>query len=198
MRRILFMMPLLVAVAGAQTMTEVGASAAGSAIGSAAGKKVSDGITAIFGKVDKATAKAAKTPAEDNSKAAPLLDVGPGVPRVSGGGSSVGASESVPPPPPPAGHRASIAKPVAAEALPETAPPPPPPPPPPPQVTADDLKKVASGMTREDLLKLGAPASRIMMEDDGHMLETFTYADRETSLGRVRLTDGVVSSVEIR
>ena len=56
MRRILFMMPVLVAtVAAAQTMTEVGASAAGSAIGSAAGKKVSDGITAIFGKVDKAT-----------------------------------------------------------------------------------------------------------------------------------------------
>jgi hypothetical protein len=198
MRRILFMMPLLVAVASAQTMTEVGASAAGSAIGSAAGKKVSDGITAIFGKVDKTTAKAAKTPAEDNSKAAPLLDVGPGAPRISGGvSSSGGATESVPPPPPPAGHRASVAKPVVAEALPEIAPPPPPPPPPAPQVTAEDLKKVASGMSREDLLKLGAPASRIMMEDDGHMLETFTYADRDTSLGRVRLTDGVVSKVEI-
>src|ERR1700733_9424888 len=92
MRRILFMMPLLaVAIASAQTMTEVGASAAGSAIGSAAGKKVSDGITAIFGKVDKTTSKAAaKTPAEDNSKAAPLLDVGPGAPRVSGGGSAGG------------------------------------------------------------------------------------------------------------
>src|ERR1700689_3720146 len=88
MRRILFTMPVLMAtllgpvVAGAQTMTEVGASAAGSAIGSAAGKKVSDGITAIFGKVDKSTAKAAKAP-EDNSKSAPLLEVGPGAPRVS-------------------------------------------------------------------------------------------------------------------
>jgi hypothetical protein len=195
MRRILFIMPFLVAVAGAQTMTEVGASAAGSAIGSAAGKKVSDGITAIFGKVDKTTAKAAaKTPQEDNSKAAPLLEVGPGAPRVSGGG---GAVESVPPPPPAAGHRANVAKPAATEPLPEIVPPPPPPPPPPPQVTADDLKRVSSGMTRDDLLKLGPPVSRIMMEDDGHVLETFSYADKDNSLGRVRLTDGVVSSVEI-
>jgi hypothetical protein len=191
MRRIFFMMPFLVsAVAGAQTMTEVGASAAGSAIGSAAGKKVSDGITAIFGKVDKSTAKAAKTP-EDNSKSAPLLEVGAGVPKISGGG-----GESVPPPPPPAGHRASAAKPV--EPLPEIGPPPPPPPPPPPQVTADDLKRVTNGMSREDLLKLGAPASRITMDEDGHLLESFSYADKDTWLGRVKLTDGAVSSVEIR
>jgi hypothetical protein len=192
MRSIVFIMPFLVAIAGAQSMTEVGASAAGSAIGSAAGKKVSDGITAIFGKTEKATAKAAKTP-EDNSKSAPLLDVGPGAPRVSGGG-----GESVPPPPPPAGHRASVPKP-APEPLPEIAPPPPPPPPPPPQLTAEDLKKVPTGMTRDNLLKLGAPVSRIMMsDDDGHVLETFSYADKEISIGRIRLTNGVVSSVEVR
>lgn len=195
MRRIMFMMPVLVAtIAAGQTMTEVGASAAGSAIGSAAGKKVSDGITAIFGKVDKTTAKAAsKTPQDDNSKAAPLLDVGPGAPKVSGGA----VTESVPPPPRPAGHRASVAKPAAADSLPEIAPPPPPPPPPAPQMTADDLKKVANGTTREDLLKLGAPSSRIMMSDDGHLLETFSYAAKETSFGRVKLTDGAVSSVEV-
>jgi hypothetical protein len=199
MRRILFIMPVLIAsVAGAQTMTEVGASAAGSAIGSAAGKKVSDGITAIFGKVDKSTAKAAKAP-EDNSKSAPLLEVGPGVPKVVGISAGSSGPESVPPPPPAAGHRAAVAaKPAAPEALPEIVPPPPPPPPPPPQMTLDDLKKVASGMSREDLLKLGAPVSRIMMDEDGHVLETFSYASGENSLGRVRLTDGLVSTVEIR
>jgi hypothetical protein len=172
-------------------MTEVGASAAGSAIGSAAGKKVSDGITAIFGKVDKTTSKAART-SEDNSKAAPLLEVGPGTLRVSGGG-----VESVPPPPPPAGHRASAAKPASTEPLPEIAPPPPPPPPAPPEITADDLKKVSSGTSREDLLKLGSPASRITMSDDGHLLESFSYASKDASFGRVKLTDGVVSSVEV-
>jgi hypothetical protein len=197
MRRILFMMPiLLVSIAGAQTMTEVGASAAGSAIGSAAGKKVSDGITAIFGKVDKSTAKAAKPP-EDNSKSAPLLEVGPGVPKVSGVSAASSGPESVPPPPP--AHRAAVAaKPAAPEALPEIAPPPPPPPPPPPQMTMDDLRKVSNGMSRENLLKLGAPVSRIMMDEDGHIMESFSYASGETALGRVRLTDGVVSSVEIR
>jgi hypothetical protein len=54
-------------------------------------------------------------------------------------------------------------------------------------------------MSRDSLLKLGPPVSRILMsDDDGHVLETFSYADKDTSLGRVRLTDGVVSSVEIR
>jgi hypothetical protein len=52
-------------------------------------------------------------------------------------------------------------------------------------------------MKREDLLKLGAPASRIMMSDDGHLLETFSYAQKDTSIGRVKLTDGAVSSVEV-
>jgi hypothetical protein len=60
------------------------------------------------------------------------------------------------------------------------------------------LKKITNGTRREDLLKLGAPASRIMMSDDGHLVETFSYADKDISLGRVRLTDGVVSSVEVR
>ena len=57
-------------------------------------------------------------------------------------------------------------------------------------MTADDLKKVAAGMPREELLKFGAPASRITMFDDGHLLEVFSYATKDASLGRVRLTDG--------
>jgi len=183
---------LVAGLAGAQTMTEVGASAAGGAIGSAAGKKVSEGITGIFGKVDKAAGKAAKTP-EDNSKSAPLLEVGPAVVVKGPGG-----TDSVPPPPPAAGHRA--ARPAATtEALPEILPPPPPPPPPPPQVTVDDLKKVTNGMSREDVLRMGAPSSRIMMDDDeGHLLEVYSYTDKDASIGRVRLKDGAVASVEIR
>jgi hypothetical protein len=188
-RRILFIVPFVVAVAGAQSMTEVGASAAGSAIGSAAGKKVSDGITAIFGKVNTTTGKAAKQ-ATDDSKAAPLIEVGPTTTKTSAG-------ESVPPPPPASGHRAA-AKPAAApEAMPEIAPPPPLPPPPPPQMTVEDLRRVTSGMRREELLKFGQPVSRIMMDEDGHLVESYSYADKENSIGRVKLTDGVVSSVEI-
>lgn len=193
MRRILFVMPFVVVIGCAQTMTEVGASAAGSAIGSAGGKKISEGINSIFGKVDSSTARAAR-PVEVNAsyRAAPIETPPIKPPQAPSGG-----AESVPPPPPPA-HRASPPKPAPApEPLPEIVPPPPPPPPA-PQATAEDLKKVANGTSREDLLKLGAPASRITMSDDGHVLEVFSYADKDTSLGRVRLTDGTVSSVEIR
>ena len=102
MRRLFMMMPLVIAtplvigIASAQTMTEVGATAAGSAIGSAAGKKTSDGITAIFGKVDTSTKKAAKS---DDTKKEPLLDVGEGTPKLAGSGVVIVGGESVPPPP---------------------------------------------------------------------------------------------------
>ena len=82
--------------------------------------------------------------------------------------------------------------------MPEILPPPPPPPPPPPQVTSADLKRIASGMRREEVLKLGVPALRITMDQDGHLLEIFSYTDKDAPLGRVRLTDGAVSTVEIR
>ena len=65
-------------------------------------------------------------------------------------------------------------------------------------MTAADLKQITNGMRREDLLKLGAPASRITMPEDGHLFEVFSYAEKDKSLGRVRLTDGAVSSVEVQ
>jgi tetratricopeptide (TPR) repeat protein len=70
--------------------------------------------------------------------------------------------------------------------------------PPPPEVSAGDLQKVTAGMSREQLLKLGSPAGRITMDEDGHLLEVYQYSANGTGLGTVRLTDGTVSSVEIR
>jgi hypothetical protein len=64
-------------------------------------------------------------------------------------------------------------------------------------VTAEDLKNVAVGMTREQLLKLGEPSGRIAMSEDGHLIEIYQYFARGSSLGRVRLTDGAVSVVQI-
>ncbi len=110
--------------------------------------------------------------------------------RISGG---------VPEPPP---------APTRAAAMPAPAPPPAaplvlapvfaPPPPPPPAVTAEDLETLAPGASRADLLKLGTPASRITMFDEGHLLEIFSYAANNVTLGVVRLTDGEVSRIEIR
>ena len=57
--RILAAFLLLNGLACAQNLTEFGAVAAGSTVGGASGKSVSNGITAIFGKVDQQTAKAA-------------------------------------------------------------------------------------------------------------------------------------------
>jgi hypothetical protein len=71
--------------------------------------------------------------------------------------------------------------------------------PPPPQATPEDLRTLASGTSREQVLKLGAPASRVtMIGDDGHLVEIFRYQTRETTFGEVRLSDGSVSSVQVR
>ncbi|MSV35830.1 MAG: hypothetical protein EXQ47_09565 [Bryobacterales bacterium] len=95
-----------------------------------------------------------------------------------------GVSPGAAPPPP-----ATPGAPVRATAIPA--------PPAGPQVTADDLKKIAVGMKREELLKLGQPAGRVVMSDGGHLSETYQYSVAGQHLGRVRLTDGIVSSVEI-
>jgi hypothetical protein len=177
-------------------MTEAAAAAAGGSIGGAAGKKVSDGISNIFTKVDQTTSKAAHTdgvaPATRNTAAGTLIEVGPGTPK--------GDGSSVPPPPP---RRLAVrrpAPPVAAvqPAEVEIAPVTPPPPAPPP-VTADDLKtKVTNGMERQDLLRLGQPAARISMFDDGHFVEIFRYMAQDSTIGAVRLTDGAVSNVQVQ
>ena len=104
---------LLSGTLGAQTLVEYSGAAAGGTAGGVAGKKVSDGVTGIFNKLDKTTAKAAGTDTHgDKGKNAPVLDVGPGVPH-SRAASAAGAesasapkasahaeAESVPPPPP--------------------------------------------------------------------------------------------------
>jgi hypothetical protein len=192
---------VIVGSAYAQTMTDMTAAAAGGIAGGAAGKKVSEGVTGVFGKVAKQTEKAsgtgekakpaivsARTPSTPApvSNAAPLIEAGPGVPK-SGG-------VPLPPPVHNASERAAVPAPEPV-VEPEPAIPPPPPP---PEVTPADLKKVAGGMSREDLLKMGAPASRIMMFDDGHLQEIYHYAANNSTFGVVRLVDGAVSAVEVR
>ncbi len=187
---------ILSACLSAQSLLEHSAAAAGGSVGGVAGKKVSDGLTKIFEKVDKQTQKAAKTgDAKKQSGAAqandgsPLLEVGPGVPK--------GDTSNVPPPPPI--KRAAVHKPapVPLPVVIET-PAPAPAPPPPPVVTTADLKTVTNGMPRAAILKMGEPAARISMVEDGHLLEIYRYQQKDTTLGVVRLTDGAVSNVLVR
>src|SRR5579864_200987 len=201
MRRVLMgvlVLPVVAGLAWSQAMTEAAGAIAGGSVGGVAGKKVSDGITTVLQKVDTVAGKAAKTgkapetavqKAAGDPKAGTVLEVGPG---------GVVKDHSLVPPPPPI-RRAAL--------VPQPPPPPPPAPaviqpipvlPPPPQVTPDDLKALASGTVRGDVLKLGAPASRITMYDDGHLVEIYHYQAHERTFGVVRLSDGAVSSVEVR
>ena len=221
---------LLLGAAGllcAQSMTEVGAVTAGTTLGSAAGKKLSDGITNIFGKVDKQASGAA-----DKDKKAPapapatVLEVGPGEPQAvpagshpvsvappkaatakatgkqdSGKGSYASAYKSMVPPPPASPADKRPAPPVRTPRVVTPAPivpVAPPPPAPPPDVTLDELKQVAVGEQRDELLQLGPPSARITMFEEGYLLEIFSYRKKEVLLGYVRLHDGAVNSVELR
>jgi hypothetical protein len=206
MRRVLMGVSTLLAVAGlasAQALTEAAGAVAGGSIGGVAGKKVSDGISSVLGKVNAVSAKAAKTAkapevavektTAESPKQGAVLQVGP---------SSVVKDHSLVPPPPPARHvAAEVPEPPSEASAPRAAirriavhPPPPPP----PQVTQEDLKGLAVGTTRTDLLKLGAPASRITMNDDGHLVEIYRYQTRDTTVGVVHLSDGSVSDVQVR
>jgi hypothetical protein len=184
-------------VAGAalgQNMTDFAAAAVGGTVGGASGKKVSDGITAVLGKVGEQSVKAAGK----EETASPALKLGPGTPKADAGG--------VPPPPPPSGRRSPMAPPNMS-ALAQVSIPPEvtriftladvaPVLPPPPEMSPEDLKTVTTGMSRAQILKFGAPASKITMYEDGHVLEIYSYREKGQRFGTVRLNNGTVASVE--
>jgi hypothetical protein len=183
-------------LAFAQNLTEFGAGAAGSTVGGASGKSVSDGINAIFGKVDHRTADAAvKETKKEKDPQVAVLKVAPGAPIPDPGG--------VPPPPPPAGRRsAPVSVPVAQfvapkevtrlSSLADVAPAYPPP----PVMSPEHLRSVSTGMTRADVLNFGAPSSKITTFEDGHLVEIYSYHQNGQKFGGVKLTDGVVSNVQ--
>jgi len=194
---------LLSSVGWSQALVEHAAAAAGGSVGGVAGKKVSDGLTSIFGKIDKQTSKAAKGTAPSAASNAPLLEVGPGVPkpntRASTAPTAPTATVAGYPPPPPPVRSATVHKAPAARvarvlppAIPRIEPPESTP------VTRDELRLVTMGMQRPDVLRLGIPAAKITMYDDGHLVEIYRYLSNDTAIGAVRLTDGAVSSVVVQ
>ena len=66
---------------------------------------------------------------------------------------------------------------------------------PPPVMTAASFKNVSSGMSRGELLRMGPPAFKVTMDEDGHLVELFTYNESGQRLGSVKLSDGAVASV---
>ena len=213
--RLVVLTTLCASALWSQTLGEYAGAAAGGAVGGASGKKVSDGLTRVFEIVDKQStaAAASPTPKAPVTAPAPLIQAGTGVPTFSGGAVPSGGSassngfapsrraavkpaDSVPPPPPLSSS--PVFAPPAAFAPVAPAPVAAPPPAPPPPVTAEDLNKVVVGWSRDEVLKLGLPSSRITMFDDGHLQETFRYMTADATFGVVRLSDGAVSAIEMR
>lgn len=194
--RILASFLLMNALAFAQNLTEFGAVAAGSAVGGATGKPVSNSISAIFGKVDQQTAKGAiKETRKEKEPQGVALKVAPGA--------AIADPSGVPLPPPPPRKRAARAPlPVAHYVVPQevarigswadVAPALPPP----AVMSPEDLRSVSLGTTRADVLKFGAPSSKITTFDDGHVVEIYSYHQNGQRFGGLTLTDGVVSSVQ--
>jgi hypothetical protein len=187
----------------AQSMTEFGAAAAAGTVGGANGKRVSDGVSAIFGKV----AGTMEKPAAEKSaeKAVAKVEKASPEPLIKGGlgVAKAGADPSgVPAPPPlkgavretPVMTQARVDIPAEigsySEPLPVL--------PPPPTMSREGLQQVNPGMSRVELLHHGEPASKITMYENGHLVEVYSYRENGRKFGTVRLEDGAVANVTIQ
>lgn len=179
----------------AQTLTEYAVAASGGASAAVAGKGISAGLDKIFGDLNKKTAKAATEVKEPPKVVQPAkFPADPGSAASSGGGGGVyrpsavagaapGEVQAIP-------GAAAGAVPTAVAASPAT---------PLPESSREALQKITAGMSRKDVIAgAGPPASRIMMDEDGHLVEVFTYIKQGESLGTVRLMDGTVEAVRLR
>jgi hypothetical protein len=205
---------VIAAIVSAQTLVEHAAAAAGGTAAAAAGKKVSEGIDSVFGKLGTIT-KDAAAPSDNKNKPRRGIDPAPPIPEVRLGAGTAATVPAVPgakkaATPAVASKRttdgsagvapasateaaAAATDPAAAEA---PAVPAAPAVPPTPQVTASDVAATVVGTTREDVTgKLGKPASRVTMDDDGKLVEIYTYRNAGGSLGSLRLVNGQVTEV---
>jgi len=224
MRSLALVIPAsLILVAGihGQALTEHAAAAAGAAIGSGAGKSLSNSVTKIFGDTDKKTAEAAKPeakkpdakntpgtvtkPAPDpltaKSKPSPARSVdGPLAPSPSSGPHSASPARSREARKPIHKDETATAVINAASMTPAPAP---------MRIAIEPVVKVPTvaeianikvGTTEDELLAaLGQPASRLSIpDDDGHLRETCQYWANGRQIGTVRLDNGQVVTVETR
>lgn len=190
---------LLTGYAVSQSMIESAVSAAGGSAAGVAGKKVSEGLDSVFGKVGTITKAAASTGTKKDERvrlAAPI----PPLPAVGG---AEGAPAGNPTAPAavarPVARRAAInpgksGKPVAAvesAPMPAEAPVATPATPPPPPRNLNDL---SSGNSREEVLgKWGKPAGRLTTSNDEGHVEVYKYPE-----GSVKIVNGKVTEIRPR
>ena len=182
---------LLASSIQAQTLTEHAAAAAGATIGTAGGKGVSNAITKIFGQVDETTKKAAGKKVETAAPAKPASAAPAAVPSFTA--TSTGTPVRRKPRALASDYEstATVNTPVLATRIAEE--------PLRKEPTAEELASIKVGATEKDLLAaLGAPASRVTIPEEGHLLEICQYWAKGKPLGTVRLDNGQVVTVEPR
>ncbi len=200
---------IAVPVLGQSLIGHSAAMAGGSVAGTIAGKKVSDGIDSIMGRVVMQTGQAATTGklgGEMAVKPAMVLEKNYKAPKLAMPSEAQPVGERTVAAVPRRTRRqvASAAiNPVPERVVPrrtetayalsrwqldgQTADP----------VTVEKLAAVKPGASTEDLASLGVPASRIMMPgNDGTLLQRVKYKNAGRDVGIIYLADGKVVSVE--
>jgi len=156
-------------------------------IGSAAGKRISDQMNTSLRQGTRGfNTGSAKAKSGTGGAAAAKANAG-----------NVPPPPPLTPPAPPPLRRTVTQKKTTAPAWMTEAPLMGPPPPPPPPVNVD-LALIERGMSRESLLALGRPSSKMTLYEDGHMLEVYQYRNQTLASGTVRLRDGAVLAIEAR
>lgn len=181
----------------AQSILEHAAAAGGAVIGTAAGKPVSNAITKIFGSVDNDTKKAAVTkPVELKAQPttpAVTMPSNPGpesTPSASSTPSS-SAPRSKPSPAATAQNLETTTVNLAVATVPAVSEPAR------KEPTLEEVASVKVGATMQELLELlGPPESRVVIPDDGHLLEICQYWSKGRQLGTVRVDNGQVITVQ--
>lgn len=169
-----------------QSMVEHAAAAAVGTAGSVGGKAISNGLDKVFGKVEAATREAAdpapkeitvpvKTPGKATGGSVPMPS---GAAHRRGLRRAVAARDAEAAPMPVVESAAAV---DAARWVPSVR----------------DFAMLAPGATKREVTeRLGAPSYKIVIPDDGHLVEIYRYANRGSDLGRVRVVDGTVAEVK--
>ena len=188
-----------------QTLTDHAAAIAGASAGVAGGRVVSDALSRVLESAADTTGAAAaetkktETKKADNRPARSTSAKTGNVSPLSSAAAPVFAASTPAPSVPARPWRA----PSADRAVTSSGLPPfvhfdmPPPPPAVPAVTSAQLRAIALGTSRADVVgKVGIPAARITMDDDGRLVEILEYSANGNRVGSVHCSDGRVESVD--
>lgn len=189
-----------------QTLVQSSIAAAGGSAAGVAGKKVSEGIDKVMGKVSEITDDAADTVKSATAgKKTRSLPQSAGIPKATGRFApraaatprSTAALATRNGAPKGKQNIAATRRVKDLDTVDAYLPPPPVTPAPVPvyQPTAEDLQSLNTGATRDQLAdRMGKPSAKITMAEDGKLVEVYTYRNA----GSVRVVDGTVADIRLK